>query len=337
MKYYNYLKEKMLLLSVTAAVQIFILFMGKAFGINTQFLGATIFLNVMVIILYINIVYLNRISFYNNLQNCLDKLDQKYLIAEMIKKPDFEEGRILYDTLYETDKSMKENINRLEISMSEFKEYMEMWIHEIKAPIAALNLMNYNGNTDLQKQKKQIDRINYYVEQILFYARGDAAEKDFLMKACNLEKIINKAVMDQKALLIGNKITIEKENVDIDIITDSKWMEYMLSQIVNNSIKYADSTRKSYIRFTAAKYENQTILSVRDNGIGISSADLPYVFDKTFTGTNGRQGNTSTGMGLYICKKLITKLGHKISVSSEEGKGTRVDISFGNNEFVKLE
>lgn len=336
MRYLSFLREKGLLLAGTALAQIFIFFMGRAFKADSQFIGAAIFVNTIAIALYINVQYISRMSFYTNLKNCLENLDQKYLITEMIKRPDFEEGKILYDTLYETDKSMKEHINTIESISSEFKEYMEMWIHEIKVPISALRLMNYNGNMDLDKQKKQIDRINYYVEQILFYARGDAAEKDFLLKACNLEKIVNKVVMEQKTLLIGNNIAIQKENIDKEVITDSKWLEYMLAQLVNNCIKYADRTKQSYIRFTAVRNEKETIFSIEDNGIGISSKDLPYVFDKTFTGQNGRQGNTSTGMGLYICKKLLTKLGHKISIGSVEGSGTRVDIYFGNNEFIEL-
>lgn len=281
--------------------------------------------------------YRKRSRFYRELHGILDGLDQKYLITEMMVQPDFEEGKIWMDVLYDTGKSMRDKLNDTEDSLRDFKEYLELWIHEIKIPIAALNLMNYNGSQDLKKQKAQLARINGFVEQILFYARADAAEKDYLLTACNLDAAINQVLQQQKDLLIGNKIRIEKNDTNHSVVTDSKWLAFMLGQIVNNSIKYRDPGKQSCISFAAEDMADKTVLRIRDNGIGIAQQDIDRVFDKTFTGENGRRGNASTGMGLYICKQLCNKLGHSIAITSVYGEYTEVEIVFGKETFLTRE
>lgn len=337
MTYKRFIKDKLLFLISILILDVFVFLMGNAFKVSDEFCIATIILFTAVILIFINAEFVIKRSFYNEMEKSLESLDQKYLITEMIKKPEFAEGKIFVDTLYETDKSMKEHLNEIEITTTEFKEYLELWIHEIKVPISALKLMIFNDNSDPVKLKQQVEKINYYVEQILFFARADAAEKDYLLKTCKLETVINKVIMDQKTILIGNKIAIEKKNVDAEVITDSKWLEYMISQIVNNAVKYSDSGKKSYIKFYTTKDKDITNLIIEDNGIGISERDIPSVFDKTFTGENGRKDRASTGMGLYICKKLADKLGHTIGITSVEKEYTRVTISFGNNSFMKIE
>ena len=337
MRYGRFLRDKLVLILGMVFLCGAVFLMGNAFKANTQYVVATVVLIAVVILVAMHVEYFSKRKFYKDVNNSLEAMDQKYLVTEMIKKPDFSEGQIFVDSLYEINKSMKEHINSVEFTVSEFKEYLELWIHEIKVPISALKLMNYNENMDPVKQKQQIDKINYYVEQILFYARADAAEKDYLLNKCKIETIANKVVMDQKALLIGNKIKIEKENMDVSVITDSKWLEYIISQVVNNSVKYMEKDKQSYIKFYTEKNEDMTTLCIEDNGMGIGEKDLPYVFDKTFTGANGRKDRASTGMGLYICKKLADKLGHKISIESKEGEYTRVKLSFGNNSFLDIE
>lgn len=336
MKLGAFLKEKLAVILSTAFIIIIIYTMGYAFKTNSQYMAAISILIVLCVFSILLSEFYKKRKFYKEIFNVLNELDQKYLISEMMLKPEFEEGKIMMDILYDVNKSMKERINHMETSVTEFKEYIEMWIHEIKVPISGLRLMNYNKSTDVTKQKKQIDKMNYYVEQILFYARADAPEKDYLLNKCSLESAINKIVMEQKELLIGNKINIIKDNTKIDVITDSKWLEFMLGQIVNNSIKYIDKDKKPYIKFYAIKNDKNTILYIEDNGIGICEGDVPRVFDKTFTGRNGRRGVISTGMGLYICKKLCDKLGHKLDIQSVEGEYARLKITFGNNPFFQM-
>ncbi len=333
----KYVRDNFILIIGMLFVCVATILTGRAFKVSYEFYMAIVFLVVMVLIIYLVHDYGRKKVFYNNMESCLNSLDQKYLITEMIKKPNFTEGEIFIDILYEIDKSMKDRINDIEMTTSEFKDYLELWIHEIKVPISALKLMNYNENTDPAKEKQQIDKINYYVEQILFYARAGAAEKDYLLKECNVETIINKMVMEHKAILMGNKIHIEKEDVNVNVITDSKWLEYMISQIINNASKYAVKDRNSYIKFSSKDDDETTTIIIEDNGMGISEKDLPYVFDKTFTGENGRKSQTSTGMGLYVCKKLCDKLGHRINIESTQGEYTRVKLTFGKDKFIDIE
>lgn len=338
MKPCTYLKEKILYILAVAFMTVAIWMMGYAFKVSTEYRLALIIMLVFINIMLITLEYLKKRRFYKEFEDTLNSLDQKYLITDMAVTPTFQESRLMMDFLYEIDKSMKDRLNDMEVSVSDFKEYLELWIHEIKIPISALNLMNYNQNTDLAKQRVQINKLSYMVEQILFYARADAPEKDYLLNGCKLSGAVNKAVMEQKELLIGNGIGVKKDNLDMVVITDSKWLEFILGQIINNSVKYVDSEHKDthYISFSACHTDRETTLIIEDNGIGISEKDVPCVFDRTFTGENGRRGNVSTGMGLYICKKLCDKLGHRIRIESVKNEYTRVRISFGKNSFYDM-
>lgn len=337
MTFRSYLKDRIGFVAATAFIMLILRLLGFACKARMDFIWVmeSIIFVTAACLLYAD--YRKRSRFFRELLGILDGLDQKYLITEMMVQPDFEEGKIWMDILYDTGKSMQDKLNETEDSLRDFKEYLELWIHEIKIPIAALDLMNYNGSQDLKKQKAQLARINGFVEQILFYARADAAQKDYLLTACDLDAAINKVLQQQKDLLIGNKMRIEKNDTEHFVVTDSKWLIFMLGQIVNNSIKYRDPGKQSCISFTVEEVSDKTVLMIRDNGIGIPEQDIDRVFDKTFTGENGRKGHASTGMGLYICKQLCNKLGHAITVTSVCGVYTEIKITFGKETFLLKE
>lgn len=333
MKLVIYIKEKLAFIFSMVFIIIAIYVMGYACKIRRDYMNVLALIIVILSVFQLLTEYLRKKKFYNEMYNILEGLDQKYLLTEMKLNPNFAEGEILMDVMYEVDRSMKERLNEIEQSYVEFKEYLEMWIHQIKIPISAIKLMNYNGNIDVAKQLVQINRMNDYVEQILYYARADAPEKDYILKKCNLEGIINNVLLQQKELLLGNRIKIQKNNTDKDVVTDGKWITFMLGQIINNSVKYMDKNKESYISFEVVEAKDKTILTIKDNGIGITIKDVPRVFERSFTGENGRKNNVSTGMGLYICKRLCDKLGHEIDISSVDGEGTSVSISFGKNDY----
>lgn len=336
MRIRTYLKDKILWVVIFIILIIVLAAMQMAFKVNGSCVIAGIIILLIAFIAALISDYWKRNKFYKDFLYKLDNLDQKYLITEMLEEPAFTEGRILTDALYEIDKSMKEKINRLSTSNKEFKEYLEIWIHEIKLPLSALTLMNYNGNINPEKEKSLIRKIEHYVEQILFLARADAADKDYLMKKCSLESCVNKAVIDNKDILIESKVSVEKKNLNQEIITDSKWLEFILGQIISNSVKYVkDNDRK--ISFDAYENENKMVLTITDNGMGIPQQDIANVFEKTFTGENGRKVEKSTGMGLYICRKLCRKIGHQIWIESVENSYTKVYIEFGKENFYTLE
>lgn len=273
--------------------------------------------------------------FYDNFTKQLKELDKKYIITELIEKPNFLEGKILYDSLYEIDKAMNEEIKKYKLSLEELKEYIEMWVHEVKIPVSSILLMAYKKD-NIAKVVEPTKRIENFVEQVLYYARSENAEKDYIIKESNLKEIINKVIKNNKEVFILKKVELKIENIDnIKVLTDSKWLKFIINQIINNSLKYLDK-QKTVIKISAKENEKSIELNIYDNGIGIPKGDIRKVFNKSFTGENGRKVQTSTGMGLYICKQLCEKLGHKIEIDSKENEYTNMKITFYKDEFYNI-
>ena len=337
MRFNKYLKNNFISIFIFIIMIAIIDLMLVSFKTNEQ---AIIGVNITAIsgyILYIVYDFERRRKFYNKFLNDLELLDKKYLITEMIEKPNFYEGEILYDALYEIDKSMAEKIKEYSISMTDFKEYIEMWIHEVKLPLASINLIIHN-HKELSDKKivEQLKRIDDDVEQVLYYVRSENAEKDYLIKETDLSKVISNVAMKNKDILLENKIDFIVEVDNQRVLTDSKWLEFIVNQIVSNSIKYIRSGVEHLIKITAEENNKSIILNIYDNGIGIEKSDITKVFDKTFTGNNGRKIETSTGMGLYITKQLCKKLGHKITIDSKENEYTKVSILFNKDDFLNI-
>ena len=337
MNFKKYLLDKFIEILIVIFGYIIILMMLLAFKIPREvIIGITIVFSIIYLAIIL-ISYFKRRGFYNNLINNVGKLDKKYLVLEMLNEPSFYDGEILYQILYEINKSMNENVKQYEIGLLDFKEYIELWIHEIKLPIASLTLLNHNQKKKIDKRYvEQIRKIDDYVDQILYFVRSENAEKDYLIKETNLKKVINNVAMKNKDDLLENNINFLVEAKDVMVLTDSKWLEYIINQIVSNSIKYIRNDVDSIIKLQVEDLTNQINLHIYDNGIGIPEKDIRRVFEKTFTGENGRNRSKSTGMGLYIVKKLCEKLGHKIIIESVQNEYTEVIIAFSKNDFYKM-
>lgn len=334
MKLNRYLKDKLyfIILFITFLSLIILLLLG--FKVSLELIIVIISLLVIFAILVLIIEYLEKRNFYNEFINIVDKLDKKYLVIEMLNSPNFHEGEILYNELYEINKSMLENIKNYEISMNDFKDYIEMWIHEVKIPLSSLVLMIHNNKNNISsKMVDQVKRLDNYVDQVLFYVRAENAEKDYLIKKTELNKVINKIALKNKDYILENNICFSVLDCEKKVLTDSKWLEFIIDQIINNSIKYKRDVASSFIKIYTEENNEEIRLIIYDNGIGIDAKDLPRVFDKTYTGTNGRLKSKSTGMGLYIAKNLCEKLGHKIAIESKVNKYTKVIITF-NKESI---
>ena len=324
MKSGKYIKDRLYSMCIFVAMLIISVLMMAAFKVSVQLIIAEIFIMIICYIAVVLADYYHRKKFYDELEANIAALEEKYLITETLVRPAFYEGQIFYDSVSDIDRSMTENVKRYRQGMEQFKEYVEMWIHEIKLPIASLTLMLHN-NMD-KCDKEFADRMNTQIRRINNYIINDA----------RLSKIISNVALKNKDDLLENDITFEVSNADRIVLTDAKWMEFMLNQIVNNSIKYKDKTKtESYIKMSAAEDKKCIVLEIVDNGIGINASDLPRVFDKSFTGENGREFSKATGMGLYIVKKLCDKLGHAITIESVKGEYTRVKITFYKNDFYK--
>lgn len=334
MKLSRYLKDKLyfIILFITFLSLIILLLVG--FKVSLELIIVIISLLVIFAILVLIIEYLKKRNFYNEFINIVDKLDKKYLVIEMLNSPNFHEGEISYNELYEINKSMLENIKNYEISMNDFKDYIEMWIHEVKIPLSSLVLMIHNNKNNISsKMVDQVNRLDNYVDQVLFYVRAENAEKDYLIKKTYLNKVINKIALKNKDYILENNICFSVLDCEKKVLTDSKWLEFIIDQIINNSIKYKRDIASSFIKIYTEENNEELRLIIYDNGIGIDAKDLPRVFDKTYTGTNGRLKSKSTGMGLYIAKNLCEKLGHKIAIESKVNEYTKVIITF-NKESI---
>lgn len=283
---------------------------------------------------YLFFQYKNRKEFYNEISKSIDNLDKKYLISEVIDKPVYLEAEPYYYLLKKASKSMREEINSIKNEKKEYKEYIEQWIHEVKTPIASIKLIEENNKTNISRLVLQeLENLDRYVDQALFYARSEEVEKDYLIKEMSLENCINRVIIKNKQIFILNNIDVEIENVDKNVYCDDKWLGFIINQIVVNASKYRNLENPK-VKIYAEDIKNGIQLIIEDNGLGIPKAELNRVFEKGFTGSKGRLNNKSTGIGLYLCKKLCGKLGLTIDIESKENLYTKVIIIFPKGSFV---
>ena len=300
-----------------------------------------IYIPVTIIFLYfvgIGIEYFNKHNFYSNLIKTLDELDDKYLVSELIKNPNFSEGQILKSSLGQVNKSMIENVNKYKYMQEDYKEYIELWIHEIKIPIAASKLIIENNKNQITKSiDEELNKVENYIEQALYYARSNTVEKDYYIKKVNLKDIVNKSIKRNKNVLIHERISVNIHDLDLEVDTDNKWIIFILNQIIQNSIKYKKQNDNLEIEMYAKQGKENIILYIKDNGIGIKTGEIARVFEKGFTGTNGRfVGKKSTGIGLYLCKNLCNKLGIGIELNSVQNEGTEIRLIFPKNSYIDI-
>lgn len=337
MKISSFIKEKILIIFLTllgiAMIEVLLL----VYNIN---IVIRIIIGIIPIILStiaFSIEYYNKRSFYNLLKENMEVLEEKYLISEIMDTPDFIEGKILKETIQEIGKSMLENVNKYKYLQEDYKEYIELWIHEIKLPIAASKMVIENNKNEVTKSiEEEIDRIENYIEQALFYARSNTVEKDYTITKTNLQEIVNSIILKNKTILISSNIVLDLHDLEKEVYTDSKWISFILNQIIENSIKYLKEENKK-IEIHAEEKKEKVILYIKDNGIGIKKGEITRVFEKGFTGDNGRIiGKKSTGIGLYLCKKLCNKLGLGLELNSEKGIGTEVKIVFPKGSYNNM-
>lgn len=234
MKFSKYLKDKIYALFLFLISLSMILLIFFAFKINKEVIISTLFILITNFLLLLFIDYFRKQKFYTELLSNTIALDKSYLVLETISKPEFYEGELFYQTLYEINKSMNENIKTIEKQWQNFKDYIEMWIHEVKLPLATMTLISNNSKDNFAKKiKLQLKRLENYLDQILYYARSENAEKDFLIKETNLSKIVKSVGIRNMDEILSNKVDYNVSNVNFSVLTDSKWLEFILEQIVN--------------------------------------------------------------------------------------------------------
>ena len=256
----------------------------------------------------------------------------EYLISEVMELPEQAEDQVYYQLLKMAGKSMLEQIGEVERERLEYKEYIEQWIHEIKTPITAMKLLCENHRTDWTKELLlELEKTNRFTEQALYYARSEHTEKDYSVREMALSQVVHQAIADNKYLLLQGGMRLEVEEMQDTVYSDEKWVRFILNQLIANAVKYR--TEQPVLRISTHKRQDQVVLVVEDNGIGIAASDLPRIFEKGFTGQNGRMVQQSTGIGLYLCKRLCEKLGIGITAESSE-HGTAISLSFHINCLI---
>ena len=207
-------------------------------------------------------------------------------------------------------------------------EYYTVWAHQIKTPIAAMRLNLQSEDTESARRLMgDLARIEAYVEMVLTFIRLDSDSTDYLIKEYDLDEIIRPAIRKYSKEFILKKLKLEYETVDYKVLTDSKWLSFIIEQVISNSVKY---TSEGYVKIYMS---SPGVLCIEDSGIGIREEDLPRIFENGYTGFNGREDKRASGIGLYLCKRIADNLGHKISAESKQGEGTKIFLDMKRKEI----
>lgn len=212
----------------------------------------------------------------------------------------------------------------------ELEEYYTLWAHQVKTPIAAARLLLQTGAGGEQAAELELElfKIERYVEMVLQYLRVESPSADLVIRRCSLDEIVRQAVRRYARLFIQKQIKLELDSLHEEVLTDPKWLGFVIEQVLSNALKYTHQGQISiYMDSTSPK-----TLVISDTGIGIAPEDLPRIFEKGYTGFTGRQEKHSTGIGLYLCKRILTRLSHPVAIESELGKGTKVKIRLDAEE-----
>ena len=322
MKISSYLESKIFyILFQVSTILIISLFLGFA---EIPFIYILLIISIALLLLigYLLCDYYLEKKKYLQITSLVDNLDEKYFIAEIIPKSSNIENKAYIYALKCACKSMNDKISKLENENLDYREYIESFAHEIKTPISALSLSFDNSKDKISK--KELDKIDMYVDQILYYARSENPEKDYFIKELNLSDIIHRVLLKYRIYLLDEKIAVQVNNLEKTVYTDEKWFLFIISQVIQNSIKYMN------------KKDKKIMISAKDNGCGIKESDLARVFEKGFTGSD-RTKSKSTGIGLYLSKKICNKLGLKIKINSKYRSWTEIQIIYPKSNFNKLD
>lgn len=276
--------------------------------------------------------YLIRKSRMDKLLSLAQQLEERYLLPEVMERPIRADDQVFYQLLKLSGKSMLERVSGEKREQAEYKEYTEQWIHEIKTPITAMELICENHRADFSKDLLvELEQTNRYIEQALYYARSEHPEKDYLVREIRLFDVVHQAIAENRYLLRRYDVRIALSETDDSVYSDEKWVCFILNQLIVNAVQYR--TESPVIRFYAEQSRNEVSLCIADNGIGIINSDLPRIFEKGFTGKNGRSASqASTGIGLYLCKRLCDKL--EIGLTAISNDETVFKLSFYINDLI---
>lgn len=336
MKFTQFIKDKIIFISSQFFILIFLALLLEGYHISHYailFTCTAILITSLVPLLY---EYFVRRKYYSGLYQTLESMEQKQYIASLLENPDFADAEILCEILKRVTKAMNDEIASFQISQDEYREYVETWIHEIKIPVSCIELICQNNRNEVTKKiSEETVRVDAYIEQALYYARSKNVASDYNIKKITLDGLVKEVVKKHAKQLIGCNARIKMHHLYYTVYADEKWLDFIIGQIIANSIKYKKESLT--LCFSASENQENVVLSIRDNGIGIPDSDISRVFEKGFTGENGRSFAKSTGIGLYLCLELCKKMYLGLEAESDPDHGTTMNITFPKDRQSFLE
>ena len=279
------------------------------------------------------IEYARRRRFLRQLERAAEELESPAWVQEMVQCPTHAEGELEYEVLRRVGKAACDEVAEGRRQTDDYRDYIESWVHEAKLPLAAAHLIleNLDGSEDdlsrVDDLARELARVERYIDQALYYARSEVVERDYLIRRWDLKTLVTGAIKANARELIAAHV--------------APVCEFILGQLIQNSIKYAREDGAKIV-FSGALLDEglaseRIELTVADNGCGVCAADLPRVFEKGFTGDNGRTTKRATGIGLYLVARLCSKMGIDVTAASEPGEGFVVTFAFSTNKFQYFE
>lgn len=322
MKWTHYMKDQMMLLSAFTFILIVVTLLILLDPALTMEISSLVYLDLLIICIistYFCVDYFNKRATFqliktledtnlSNVPSVSGYLNQQYIV--LLKKQEAEWMQVL---------AGKDAIQK------EWLEYMTSWFHEIKTPIA-VSKMIFETDGNLDSLAEELEKIDYFIEQALYASRLSEFHTDYLIHDVEIERIINESVKKHAKMFLSKKIKLSLVIDSFEVLSDKKGMLFVINQLLSNALKYTPN----YGEITISTNRSGKMISIRDNGRGIEEEDLPRIFERGYTGANGRKYSSSTGMGLFLAKKTADKLGHQLIITSEKNKYTEAEIYFSN-------
>lgn len=325
MKRMEYLQEKAPFLMCMGCLILFLGVSLKGLKVPTQLNILVCTTACAITVLAVLLDCRKRRKYHKDILELLESMDQPQYIAPLMPKVELPEAEVLENVIAQTTKAMNDEIASYKQETEAYKEYIEAWVHEIKVPMAGIALIcENNKNAYTNEIAMEMEKVDRAVEQVLYYARSSQVSKDYRVQKVNVDVCLKNVLKRNAKQLIAVGCKIELEESGLWVLSDAKWLEFMLDQMIQNALKYR---KEEFTLELGAKIQGEHVaIYIKDNGIGIPQRDIRRVFEKGFTGTNGRKYAKSTGMGLYLCDTLCRKMNHKLTIESEEMVGTTLQI-----------
>lgn len=292
-----------------------------------------IYLDVLIAFLSVTFITFRYIKWKMNYKEFYDRLHNGKDIDLVLPKEECFEGKLIKDAIDLKNKENYKETSELKKEIEELNDYITKWVHEIKLPISVCELIADRIEEDIEAAsdvpnslRGELARIRFLVEQVLYAGRAASYSEDLLVNEINIKNVVKDVIKKNSFFFISKRIDLKLDNLDYNVMTDKKWIAYILEQIINNACKYVEEN--GLIEVYAKEDDKAIRLFIKDNGTGILPKDINRVFDKGFTGDNGRKAQKSTGMGLYFSKKMAAKLNHDIEVTSKVNEYTEFCIVF---------